>query len=112
MKDKFQPGSTHKITVFIHKPRVECLGFMLHTGDLTERGYPLIGTQEILFTIPEGFNPVAAELAMLNKELETLNDQHMQRVAQIKGRINDLLALSYEPKTEVIDGHEIQLSDQ
>jgi hypothetical protein len=113
MKDAFAPGTKHKTTMYVLKSNYSdqphVFAFNISKSDTD---YVLISTFEVEYEIPADFNAVAAEVSMLEKQLDKLSEDHMQKVRQIKGRINDLLAIGYEPKTEVIDGHEIQLSDQ
>ena len=71
--------------------------------DMAEHGYVLIGPHNIEFEIPADFNPVAAEVAALEKKLDTLNDEHQQKVAAIKSRIKDLQCIGYTPAEEMPD---------
>jgi hypothetical protein len=90
--------TTHTIKGFIFKaPNSDNLIFHASDG-MTDYGWTLVGPHEFEYTLPESFNPVAAEIAGLEKQLDKLNGQHMQRVQEIKGRIKDLQCLAYSPE--------------
>ena len=90
--------ATETIKVYIHKDK-HSAKLMPFCIDMSEYGHILIGTHEFEYEIPADFNPVAAEVALLEKQLDKINDEHMRQVKQIKGRIADLQCLpAPEPK--------------
>jgi hypothetical protein len=83
-----------KIKGFIQKsPHRE--GFHFCASDMSQYGYITVGEvdTEIDYDIPADWNPVAAEVAALNKHLQEISDEHHAKVRQIKGRIAELLCI-------------------
>lgn len=58
-------------------------------------GYVTLATvdTEIDIEIPPDWNPIAAEIASLNAQLDAINDRHMHDVRAIKTKLNDLMCI-------------------
>lgn len=87
-----------KLKGFLAKaPYNEELQFV--ASDMSEYGFINVGPidTEIDYDIQDGWNPVAAEVAMLEKQLAKLSDEHMNKVRKIRLRINDLLCIENNP---------------
>jgi hypothetical protein len=90
---------THRVTCFVHKSTYgESL--QVFNVDMSEYGYLLIGEHAFDYTIPEDFNPVKAELATLNKKLQSLTEDFNDKVRLIEQRKNDLLSIEYQQVDE------------
>ncbi|KAF3997505.1 hypothetical protein [Glaciimonas immobilis] len=83
-----------KIQCFIHHKRCKYTDTVTHAvfgnDDMTNCGYVLIGPHEFEYEIPADFNPVASEIAALEKNLDTMADEYHIGVAKIKDRIAEL----------------------
>lgn len=86
---------TIKIEGFISKGTSGDYQFFM--SDMSEYGYMLVCPHVLEFTLPETFNPVAAEVSMLNKKLDNLQAEHDRAASVIKDRISNLLCLEYTP---------------
>jgi hypothetical protein len=84
--------TTQKIKVYLHK---YSWGDQLipMACDMSDQHTMLVGVHEFEFAIPADFDPVAAQVKALNKELETLTEKHVSEVRRIKGRIAELLCI-------------------
>ena len=69
--------------------------FAQHT--MEKYGYITVCPYTLEFTIPAEFNPIAAEVAVLNKKIDDMNAEHGQQIKAIKDRIANLLCLEYTP---------------
>lgn len=65
--------------------------------DMSEYGYITVCPHDIEIPMPAEFNPVAAEVSMLEKKLNVMANEHAQKVKQIKDRIANLLCIEYTP---------------
>lgn len=77
---------------FIHK-RLGDGEYNFFGCEMTDYGHVIVAPHQIIFEIPESFNPVAAEVSALNAKLNEISDEHMKQVRQIKGRIAELLCI-------------------
>jgi len=85
-----------KVTIkaFVHADKYSASGYTIYPVDMSRQfGTVCLGSVEVEYTIPPDFNPVAAEVAMLEKKLHFLADEYHGKAAQINGRIRDLQCL-------------------
>ena len=73
-----------------------------HTIELASSGYVTICPHDITFTIPEGFNAVAAEVSSIEKALSEAAESYHQTVASLRERKQQLLQLTFDDG-EVMD---------
>jgi hypothetical protein len=95
-----------KIKGFVHMDKYSD-GFVVYPFDMGSADYVLVGPVEFEYDVPADFNPIAAEVAALNKQKDALADEYQKRSAAIQSRINDLLCL--EAPKERADAIEAQL---
>jgi hypothetical protein len=88
---------TIKIEGFICKTSWDSYTFFASRMD--QHGYMTVCPHTLEFTIPEDFNPVAAELSMLEKRLDSLADEYAEKVKPVKDRIANLKCIEYTPAT-------------
>lgn len=92
--------STVTIKGFIHQS-VESwqMGSLIHStiDDMNSCGYVLVGPCDIEYKMPESFNPIAAQVSSLEKELDKANKAHTDKVIAIKERIANLLCIENKP---------------
>ena len=87
--------STIKLPGFILKSEY---GTYMHASFEGEKhGYITVCKHDIEVTLPADFNPIAAEVSMLNKKLDDMADKHAYEVKQVKDRIANLLCLENKP---------------
>lgn len=84
-----------KITGFIYKNTNSWSSqpFSFFCFEMDQADYLMVGPHEFECEIPANFNPIAAEVAALEKELEKIGDQHMQAVCRIKEKISKLTCI-------------------
>ena len=70
--------------------------------DMSKYGYTMVCQHTIEVAIPADFNPVAAEVAMLEKTKEDLADDYHIAVRRIDDRIKSLLCI----------GHTVEVDDE
>ena len=70
-------------------------------GLITNGGYVLVGKQQIEFEVPDDFNPVPVQVAMLEAEKEKAMQEFNIRVARINEQISKLQALPYSDENVV-----------
>ena len=70
-----------------------------HTPKAFDTAYP--GSEATFdYEVPADFNPVAAELAGLNKQLEEVNREFAAKVRRINEQIAKLEAIEYTPEAK------------
>jgi hypothetical protein len=95
--------ATVKINAYVHQQtsrygEEEHVHYVVfHSEDMTSCGYVLIGPVEIDYTLPEDFNPVAAEVAAINKQIGKLKDECRTNVRRLNDRIQQLLCIENKP---------------
>lgn len=90
-----------KVTIkaFVHKCSYSNK-FEVYPFDMSSNDTLFVGTCEFEYEVPAEWNPVAAEVAMLNQKLDELNDEHMKKTQAIKGRIQELLCIENNPTVQ------------
>lgn len=54
-----------------------------------------VGPAQLVFTVPEGFNPAAQAVAAIDKQLDTLADEYQKKKAVLTEKKAQLLQISY-----------------
>lgn len=67
--------------------------FTFFVCDMSKHGYLVVAPHEFQYEVPEEFDPIAAEVGALNKELDRITENHVSEVRRIKGRIAELLCI-------------------
>ena len=93
-----------QIKGFVHAERQRNgeLRFLLRDLDMSAHdgfGY-LVGVATFDYEVPADFNPVATELAGLNKQLEEVNREFAAKVRRINEQIAKLEAIEYTPEAK------------
>jgi len=87
-------------------------GTVMHSEyEMTNNGYITVVPHTVKFTVPENFNAVAAEVAAIEKKLDSMADDYHKKVRNLKERIESLLCLEMSPAAEVPGPQEPMLSD-
>lgn len=69
--------------------------FSLFICDMSQYGYVLIGKQEVEFEVPDDFNPVPIQVAMLNAEKKRIANEFDARVRAINEQISKLQCITF-----------------
>jgi len=87
---------TIKLTGYVHLNPTGDNQYSIWHSDVSKAlpGYIFVGSFDTEFPIPEAFNPVAAEVAALEKKLDAMADEYHGKAAQIKDRIANLQCLA------------------
>lgn len=84
-------GEVVQIEQFVHKhEHIDAL--FLSSVDLSEYGTAMLGSATVTFTMPNG-DAVQSMVTALEKQIEKENADHFVKVNQLKGRIQELLAI-------------------
>lgn len=73
------------------------LEYTFSTIELIEHGYMTVCPHTLTFQLPEGFDPIAAQIAMLQQQRDKLRAEVAKRITEINDQISKLQALPYEP---------------
>ncbi len=84
-------SETFEVELFIHAFKYS-EEFMVTTSDMSQNGYPLLGTQTVTLNVPTK-DPVEAEIAMLEKKENSLIKEYKAQLHTIQQRRKDLLCL-------------------
>ena len=80
-----------KATLYIHQNNYDS-GYFITESDMTEHGYVLLDVQEVELYEPSA-NPIEAEIEMLNKQIEVVEQDSHNKITAIKQRKASLLAI-------------------
>ena len=87
-----------KVKLYIHLEQysIDDEGrYSITSCDMSENGYILLGTQEVEIDAPDK-DPIVAELEMLDKHLEAVEQESYNKITAIKQRIQSLQAIEYK----------------
>lgn len=97
--------SKRTITAYVHyeEPPSWCVEklepFKVYPFDMSSAGHVLVSKQEIEVEVPDDFNPVPAQIAVLEKQKADLRAKLARELMTIDQRISKLQAL---PMAEVL----------
>lgn len=79
-------------------------------GSISVSGYQFsehvqLGSMEVEFTVVDGFNPVQAAVAAIDKQIENVMDEAYKRTAPMKQKKAELLQITYGGN-EILDKEE------
>jgi len=75
-----------------------------HVRELPASGYVTLGPCPITFTVPEGFNCVAAEISSIDAAIGEAAESYHQTMASLRQRKEALLQLSHSSdESEILD---------
>lgn len=80
------------MTMYVHVSQYSGQPFGLFSTDMSEYGHVLLGTAEVEFT-PPTTDPVDAELASIDKAVQSVRAELQGKLNALQGRRDDLLAL-------------------
>lgn len=91
--------TTVTIKGFVHKGINSVLSdsYTFFTFDGSGRDWVMVGPHEFTYELPADFNPVKAEVDMLDKKIEEITKTHQEQVQQIKERKASLLCIENNP---------------
>ena len=69
--------------------------YELFRSDMSEYGHIPVCKQIIEFEVPDDFDPVPVQVAMLRKQEAKVREEFNERINQIKEEISKLSALTY-----------------
>jgi len=83
----------------LHSRRDYCgaVEFTLFSCDMSEYGHVCIGEQEIIIDVPDDFNPVVAEIAMLRATQQKIQADAQVKANAIEDQISKLSCIEYKP---------------
>lgn len=74
--------------------------FQAFPFDMTSQGYVLLGEAELVYEVPDDFNPLQSEINGLEKQLDLLAEQYHKNAATIRDRISNLQCIEHSPAGE------------
>jgi hypothetical protein len=91
------PGSTHSMRVFIQgTPLDGYLVCSMSPGSMPD-GWVNVCEMIVAFTIPADFNPIAAAIAVIDKQKAAALEAYQKRVAELNTQLEQYLALENAP---------------
>lgn len=99
---ELKPGDVIKIPGFVYSTPY---GFLTHAGADMPDWIP-IGEHEIVFTVPEGFNAVAAAVEMVDKSIDKERAEHAEKMRKLAEKKAELLQITYQG-AEILDAEPI-----
>ena len=85
-------NETFEVELFIHDNEYRISGFMVCCSDMSEYGYPLLGTQTVTLNMPTR-DAVEAEIEMLDKKEAAIIKQRGIELLAISDRKSQLICL-------------------
>lgn len=97
--------SKHTVKGFVHYERSYSgqIKYSIFPFEMTSCGYILVGEQEFEVDVPDDFDPMAAEVAMLRKEREKVRAELGRRLMEIDEQIAKRLSIEFVPADSVED---------
>ena len=84
---------------YVHLNKYDDKKYVVFDFDASDSGYVLVNKQAVTLDIPDGFDPTATKISMLNKEIQFAEKEFSKRVTKLKEEIGKLTALTFEVTT-------------
>ena len=81
---------------YVHLNKYDDKKYVVFDFDASDSGYVLVNKQAVTLDIPDGFDPTATKISMLNKEIQFAEKEFSERVTKLKEEISKLTALTFE----------------
>ena len=81
---------------YVHLNKYDDKKYVVFDFDASDSGYVLVNKQAVTLDIPDGFDPTATKISMLNKEIQFAEKEFSKRVTKLKEEISKLQALTFE----------------
>lgn len=82
--------------LYVHLSKYDDTRYVCFDFDASDSGYVLVNKQAVTLDIPDGFDPTATKISMLNKEIQFAEKEFSERVTKLKEEISKLQALTFE----------------
>ena len=82
--------------LYVHLSKHDDTRYVCFDFDASDSGYVLVNKQAVTLDIPDGFDPTATKISMLNKEIQFAEKEFSERVTKLKEEISKLTALTFE----------------
>ena len=82
--------------LYVHLSKHDDTRYVCFDFDASDSGYVLVNKQAVTLDIPDGFDPTATKISMLNKEIQFADKEFSERVTKLKEEISKLTALTFE----------------
>ena len=82
--------------LYVHLSKHDDTRYVCFDFDASDSGYVLVNKQAVTLDIPDGFDPTATKISMLNKEIQFAEKEFSERVTKLKEEISKLQALTFE----------------
>ena len=82
--------------LYVYLSKYDDKEFVCFDFDASDSGYVLVNKQAVTLDIPDGFDPTATKISMLNKEIQFAEKEFSERVTKLKEEISKLTALTFE----------------
>ena len=84
---------------YVHLNKYDDKKYVVFDFDASDSGYVLVNKQAVTLEIPDGFDPTATKIDMLQKEIQFAEKEFSERVMKLKEEIGKLTALTFEATT-------------
>ena len=81
---------------YVHLNKYDDKKYVVFDFDASESGYVLVNKQAVTLEIPDGFDPTATKIDMLQKEIKRAEEEFSERVMKLKAEISKLTAITFE----------------
>lgn len=81
---------------YVHLNKYDDKKYVVFDFDASDSGYVLVNKQAVELDIPDGFDPTATKISMLQKEIQFAEKEFSERVMKLKEEIAKLTAITYE----------------
>lgn len=87
---------TVEVTIYFHLTKYGS-GVSAFTSDMTQYGYALLGTEDVVLSVPKK-DPVEAEINMLETCAQKVRDEYFEKITPLEQRIRELMAIEHKPE--------------
>ena len=84
---------------YVHLNKYDDKKYVVFDFDASDSGYVLVNKQAVTLEIPDGFDPTATKIDMLQKEIKRAEEEISERVMKLKEEISKLTAIGCEVAT-------------
>ena len=82
--------------MYVHLSRWADDQLDLYSCDMSEHGQPCIGKVTVTFDVPQGVDPVEAQISSLEKQIEKAGEEYQQKIKPLRLHIKELQAITHQ----------------
>ena len=82
--------------MYVHLSKYATDGIALYNTDMSACGDPCLGKISVTFDVPQDVDPLEAQIASLEKQIEKAGEEYQRTIRPLKQQIKELQAITHQ----------------